>query len=176
VGRLVVAAVVVLAAIAAADGARRANSGERSAERAAETGATAPELVAGEALGHVPVGSFTRTSVVRQGREVLGSDEVAAGFPVLRDGLIDIAHVAVAPDGTLVLAVYRFPWGGGMRPALQLWRDGRLVAAFTVPSGSFAGGLGFSADGALVATYSSDRRSATLFDRRGRRAASLLVG
>ena len=101
---------------------------------------------------------------------------MAGAFPVVRSGLVDIAHVAVAPDGTLVLAVWRFPWTGGVRTALQLWRKGRLVAAFPVPPGSFAGGLGFSADGRLVATYSSDRRSAKLFDRSGRLESSVLVG
>jgi hypothetical protein len=167
---------VVLAALAAADGLRRAGSGERGAARAAEVGPPVRAVAAGRALGHVAVGSFTRTSVVRQGREVLGSDEVADAFPGVREGTIDIAHVAVAPDGTLVLAVWRFPWTGGVRRALQLWHDGRLVAAFPVPAGSFAGGLGFSADGKLVATYSSDRRRATLFDRSGRLEASVLVG
>jgi hypothetical protein len=176
VGRLVVAAVVVLAAVAAVDGLRRAGSGERGEARAADVGPPVGGVVPGEALGHVAVGSFTRTSVVREGREVLGAAEIAAAFPVLREGTIDIAHVAAAPDGTLVLAVWRFPWSGGMRPALELWRDGRLVAAFSVPPGSFAGGLGFSADGTLVATYSSDRRTATLFDRSGRRQASVSLG
>ena len=175
-GRLVAAAVVVLAVIAAADGAWRVGQGERAAAPSAGTAAPAHGVVAGEALGHVAVGSFTRTRVVRQGREVLGPDDVAGAFPVERSGLIDIAHVAVAPDGTLVLAVWRFPWTGGVHPALQLWRNGRLVAAFPVPHGSFAGGLGFSADGRLVATYSSDRHRATLFDRSGRLEATILAG
>jgi hypothetical protein len=176
VGRILVGAVVVLAAVAAADGLRHAGSDERGEARAADAGSPVREVVAARARGHVAVGSYTRTSVVRHGREVLGSDDVADAFPVVREGMIDIAHVAVAPDGTLVLAVWRFPWTGGMRRALQLWQGRRLVAAFLVPAGSFAGGLGFSADGKLVATYSSDRRRATLFDRSGRLEASVLLG
>jgi hypothetical protein len=168
VTRLVVAAVLVVAVVGAADAVRRSVS-EQVVERPPER-PTPLLLLRGDAEGFSAVGPFTRTSVVREGREVLTAAQVDAAFPAPFPGEpFDIAHVAVAPDGTLVLAVYKFPYHEPARAAIELWRGNELVGAFPVPDGSFAAGLGFSADGELVGMYSPERQ-ATLYDRAGRRA------
>lgn len=172
-GRLVVLGVLVIAAVAAADafrahGAAHVASSGRTQEGAELIGPPAPEYVA--------EGEMTRTHILRGGRVYLSADEIDAAFPAPLDGLpFDVAHLAVAPDGTLALAVYKFPPTGPIRVAVELWRDRALVNAFTVPSGSFGGGLGFAADGRLVATVSPDGRSALLFRRDGESVARIPV-
>jgi len=168
VARLVVAAVLVVAVVAAADAVRRSVT-EQVVERLPQRPAQ-QLLLRGDAAGFNAVGAFTRTSVVRAGREVLTAAQVDAAFPgPFPDEPFDIAHVAVAPDGMLVLAVYKFPYHEPAQAGIELWRGNELVGAFPVPDGSFAAGLGFSADGELVAMY-SPQRQATLYDRTGRRA------
>jgi hypothetical protein len=178
VGKLVVVAVLVIAAVAAADGVRRASS-ERAATQGPEA-RTEPvaRLVAGHPRGFVAVSDgLTRTRVVRAGEEVLGEQAIDAAFPAPLEGVhFDVAHVAVAPDGTLVLAIYKFPRPGRVQAGIELWRGKRLVGAFPVPAGSFGRGIGFDEGGDLVATFSRGDRKATLFDRAGRRAASLRLG
>lgn len=170
------AAVLVLAALAVADGVRRGGSEHvvvRPAERPARA---APALAPGRPQGHAAVsdGRLTRTRVVRGGEEVLSRGLIDAAFPAPLEGeLFDVAHVAVAPNGTLALAVYKFPATGRVRGGIELWHGRRLVAAFPVPSGSFGRGIGFSEDGRLVATFSAARPEATFFDRRGRRRGSV---
>lgn len=166
-GRLVVAAVLVVAVVAAADAVRR-SVGEQVVERLPDR--PAPQLLLrGDAHGFTAVGPFTRTSVVRDGKEVLSAAQVDAAFPgPFPDEPFDIAHVAVSPDGTLVLAVYKFPYHEPAQAGIELWRGSEFVGAFPVPDGSFAAGLGFSADGELVGMYSPERQ-ATLYDRSGRR-------
>lgn len=177
-GRALVVAVLALAALAVADGVRRVGS-ERIVVREPEAPARAEVALApGRPQGHAAVsdGRLTRTRVLHGGEEVLSRDQIDAAFPArLRGELFDVAHVAVAPDGTLALAVYRFPATGRVRTGVQLWRGRRLVAAFPVPSGSFGRGIGFSEDGGLVATFSAARPEATLFDRSGRRAGSVAL-
>jgi hypothetical protein len=170
-GRAVVVAVVVLAAVAAADGVRRVGSEQVVVREEVQRPRAGMALAPGRAQGHAAVadGRLTRTRVVRDGEEVLSREQIDAAFPAPLEGdLFDVAHVAVAPDGTLALAVYKFPTTGRVRAGIELWRGRRLVGAFPVPSGSFGGGIGFNEDGSLVATFSGARRQATLFARSGR--------
>jgi hypothetical protein len=129
-------------------------------------------LPADEDRGFVALadGRLTKTRVVRQGREILSAAQVDRAFPVPFEegGTFDIADLAVAPDGTLALAVYKFPAAGSVQSGIELWKRDRLVAAFEVPPGSFSDGIGFTADGTLVAAFEQNGREATLFDRTGR--------
>jgi hypothetical protein len=179
VGRAVVVAVLVLAALAAADGLRRAGSERVVVPQAKDRPRAAAALLPGRTGGFAAAsdGRLTRTRVLRGGEEILSRQEIDAAFPAPLEGvLFDVAHVAVAPDGTLVLAVYKFPPGRSVLGAIELWRGERLVGAFPVPAGSFGGGIGFSEDGSLVATFAGGRSQATLFDRGGRWEAYVPLG
>ena len=124
----------------------------------------------------VAVGAFTRKRVLKNGREYLNAQQVDAAFPGGEEGdPFDISHLAAAPDGTIALGVYRFPAKRPAQAAVELWRDGRLVSAFPVPPGSFVGGLGFAADGRLVATVLADSYTVRLFTRSGERRGSMPV-
>jgi hypothetical protein len=166
--KLVVIAVLFLIAIAAAD-AFRPKPDERVVLPQAH--AQAPVVVHRATSGLIAVGALTRKRVLRNGREYLSEEEVDAAFPAQLEGVpFDIAYVATAPDGTVVLAVYKFPELGRVQAAIELWRDRRLLRAFLVPPGSFSGGVGFAEDGRLVATLSSDGLLVHLFTRDGRPA------
>jgi hypothetical protein len=170
--RIVLAALVVLIAVAAAD-ALRPKSKERVAA-SPSANVTSQAKVQRASSGFVAVGPFTRKRVLRHGREYLSSASIDAAFPSVETGEpFDISHLATAPDGTLALAIYRFPAKEAAESAIELWREGRLLAAFPVPPGSFSGGLGFADDGRLVATLLSDGRSVVLFTRGGKRVGSV---
>jgi hypothetical protein len=169
--RLVLAAVVVLVAVAAAD-AIRPESKERAISEAANR--AVPSAIQRSSSGYVAVGPFTRKRVLHHGREYLSTASIDAAFPSLESGEpFDISHLATAADGTLALAIYRFPAKKPVEAAVELWRDRRLLAAFPVPAGSFGGGLGFAHDGRLVATLLSDGHSVVLFTRTGKRVGSV---
>ena len=127
--KLVVAAVAVLAAVAAADAVR--DDPKRDAGAAAARAASVPrhvEFVPGRSgvfRGH---GHYLHDHVLRRGREYLSADEIAAAFPVPVEGPLDISQVAVAPDGTLVLGVYRFPARSDARGALSSGAGARSTA------------------------------------------------
>jgi hypothetical protein len=169
VTKLVVTAVLVLAAVAAADAFRAAPrerpvSGRGLSNREAF-------VVHHASSGLVAAGSLNRKRVLRNCREYLSAKAVDAAFPVpLENAPFDIAYVAGAADGTVALAVYKFPPNGPARAALELWRGRKLLSAFPVPEGVFAGGLGFAEDGRLVAALSSDGLLVHLFTRDGRPA------
>jgi hypothetical protein len=173
---LVTGAVLMLAAVATADALRRDGEPQPVAKRqAAER--PGERLLRPGARGFVADGRLTRTRVLRGGREVLSAEQIERAFPAPLGGVqFHIAHLAVAPDGTLAVAVYKFPRIGPARAAIELWRGNELAGAFPVPAGSFGGGLGFSADGERIATFSLRRRQATLFDRSGRWEAYVPVG
>ena len=169
--RLVVLGLVVLSAVAAADSFR----GEGVERTVSPERTTTHELV-GPAPEYVADGVGTRTRIDRNGREFLTEAQIDAAFPAPLDGLpFDIAHTAVAPDGTLALAVYKLPPTGPIRAAVELWRGRELVNAFNVPTGAFGGGLGFTADGRNVATVTPDGRTAVLFSRAGERVGRIPV-
>jgi hypothetical protein len=173
--RLVVPAVALLALFAGADSLRDAVGG---AERAAVARPDAVRVTRwlvepGRSRGLVAAGTPFRTRVVRPGGgDYLGAAAIERAFPVRAAGPLDIARVAVGPDGTVVVAAHRFPLVGEYRSGLELWSGRKLVRAFLVPAGAFAGGLGFSPRGDLVATMRYDGRW-TLYDRRGRRVADV---
>lgn len=169
--RLLLTAVVVLVAVAAAD-AIRPEGKERVISAAPVRSAARPAVQ--RSSGYIAVGPFTRKRVLHNGREYLSSESIDAAFPSLETGEpFDISHLATAPDGTLALAIYRFPAKEPAEAAVELWRDRRLLAAFPVPAGSFGGGLGFADEGRLVATLLSDGHSVVLFTRTGKRAGSV---
>ena len=170
--RLLLAAIVVLVAVAAAD-AIRPESNERTISAVPGRFVSQP-TVQRSSSGYVAVGAFTRKRVLHHGREYLSSETIDAAFPSLESGEpFDISHLATAPDGTLALAIYRFPAKEPVEAGVELWRDGRLLGAFQVPAGSFGGGLGFADEGRLVATLLSDGHSVVLFTRAGRRVGSV---
>jgi hypothetical protein len=170
--RIVLVAVVVLAAIAAADALTPAGK-ERVVSNVASVAATRT-VVHRASAGYVAVGAFTRKRVLRHGQEYLSSDSIDAAFPSPETGEpFDISHLAAAPDGTLALAVYRFPAKEPAEAGIELWRQGRLLDAFPVPAGSFGGGLGFADDGRLVATMLADGYTVLLFTRSGKRVGSV---
>jgi hypothetical protein len=170
--RLVLAAVVVLVAVAAADALRPEEKDEVVTRESAP--ASAQTVVRHSTAGYLAVGVFTRKRVLRHGQEYLSADAIDAAFPTADHGEpFDISHLATAPDGTLALAVYRFPAKEPVQAAIELWREGRLVGAFEVPAGSFSGGLGFAAEGDIVATLQSGGRSVLLFSRTGERLGGI---
>jgi hypothetical protein len=171
VSKLVVLGLVLLIAVAAADTFR----GE-ARERIVSEERTTTHALVGPAPEYVAAGEGTRTRVNRRGREYLTEAQIDDAFPAPLDGLpFDIAHTAVAPDGTLALAVYKLPPTGPIRAAVELWRSGRLVNAFNVPTGAFGGGLGFTADCRHVATVTPDGHTAVLFNRQGERIGRIPV-
>jgi hypothetical protein len=170
--RLVIVAVLVLAAVATADSFRQ-EARDRVVEPAAARQGD-ERLTRG--IPHEFTVAPERTRVLRNGRQYLSAEQIDAAFaPPLEGASFDIAHLATARDGTLALAIYKFPSIGPPRNGIQLWRDGDLVAAFTVPPGTFGGGLGFTSDGEHVAAVSPDGRRANIFERSGESVGSIPV-
>jgi hypothetical protein len=170
--RVVLLAVVVLVAVAAADAVRP--KGEKRIGTPPRSAAPPEAVVHRATSGYIAVGPLTRKRVLRSGREYLSAASVDSAFPSGDLGEpFDISHLAAAPDGTLALAVYRFPAEEPAQAGIELWRNGRLVRAFRVPPGSFGGGLGFAANGRLVATLLADGQSVVLFARDGKRVGSV---
>jgi hypothetical protein len=175
--RALVVAVVLLAALAAGD-ALRGGDGTSKRPEAAEpqepaTTARAPVVAGSSTLvpsrdtGLRAAGGFLHSRIVRGADEVLSADAVAEAFPSFMPGPIEIRHMGVAPDGTLVLAVRRFPPNHKLLGALELWRGTRLVATWEVPPRSFAGGIGFVRPGGRIALFALDGSLAAVYDRRG---------
>jgi hypothetical protein len=165
VSKLVVIAVLVLAALAAAD-AYRAGPRERAID--VPEAASSPVVVHRATSGLIAVGEFTRKRVLKNGREYLSAEQVDSAFPSELEGIpYDITYVASASDGTVALGIYTFPYGSPARALIQLWQGHSLKRVFRVPEGAFAGGLGFAEDGRLVATLSSDGLLVHLFTRDG---------
>lgn len=175
--RVLVVAVVLLAALAAGDALRGGDGtsdrsqATASEERPASVTVPAPAgsstLVPSRDTGLRAVGGFLHSSIVRGSDEVLSADAVAEAFPSAMPGPIEIRHMGVAPDGTLVLAVRRFPPNHKLLGALELWRGTRLVATWEVPPRSFAGGIGFVRPGGRIALFAIDDSLAAVYDRRG---------
>ncbi len=171
-GRALVVAVVLLAAAATVDAFREAggDDGERDGRRAGATAAPALVSGAGEFL---PVGRRLDDRVLRGSEEYLSAEAIADAFPAPVGGPIDVAKVAAAPNGTLALGIYRFPSAQPAQGAVEVWADGRLVGAFTVPPGYFGGGLALTPDGRRIAAFGHDGSLRGVFDRQGRRLPGL---
>ena len=151
--RIVVVAVLALAAVAAADTIR---------PEALETARRAPAPI-GELMQHDPAshyalaGSPVRNRVLYRGGEYLSPDQVKRAFPApLPGALFQIAHLAAKEDGTVAIAIYGFPAGGEPADAIQVWKDGNLEASFLVPPGTFGGGIGFADAGRLIGPRSAE--------------------
>jgi hypothetical protein len=161
--RLVVLALVALTVVAAADSFRR-----EPAERIVREGTEGRRLV-GSTPEYVAEGTGMRTRVIRRGRVYLTAAQIDAAFPAPLEGIpFDVAHLAYASNGTLALAVYKLPATGPIRAGIELWRHGKLVSAFLVPTGSFGGGIGFNSNGRF-ATVAADERTAVLYSQEGKR-------
>jgi hypothetical protein len=180
VNRLLVVAVVCLAALAAGDALRGGDDGSKpaakpDAPRREAPVAEDPDPGPGGGAVLVPArrtelrtaGGFLPSHVVRGADEVLSAAAVAEAFPSFEEGPTEILHLAVAPDGTLVLAVRRFPSNHQLLGALELWRGDRLVATWAVPPRWFAGGIGFVRPGGRIAVFGLDGGLAAVYDRRG---------
>jgi hypothetical protein len=168
--RPVVLAVAVIAAAAGADAVRGVVSASPTEERRAAAGVEpeATRLVTGDSHRFALAGERLNDTVLRDGEPFLSREEIGAAFPVPVGGPVDVARLAVAPDDTLALAVYRFPSGRPFEGAIELWRRGKSLGGFGVPPGSFAGGLAFSEDGERIWTFGPDGEVRAVFDRRGR--------
>jgi hypothetical protein len=167
--RLVVLAVLVLAALAAADAFRAAPKERTVADQAVDL--AEPVAVHRATSGLIAVGVLTRKRVLKDGRAYLSEEEVGDALPTgLGSAPFDIAYVAGASDGTAALGIYGFPYGGPASSVIEVWRGHTLVNAFRVPSGAFAGGIGFADEGRLVAALSSDGLLVHLFTRSGKPA------
>jgi hypothetical protein len=98
---------------------------------------------------------FAGPAVLRDGTPVLGELELARGFDA-EAGHIDVLGIAQDTDGTLAVAVASLGGGSGSA-VVQLWRDGRLVAAHPLPLrivpgiGAFGELLRFSPTGGELA-------------------------
>jgi hypothetical protein len=169
VTRLVVLGVFVLAVAAVADGLR----GGGTAEPRAQDRAASVRLVESELHKFAAAGDRLPDRLLRNGREYLSADAIRAAFPVDVPGPIAISRIAVARDGTLALAVYRFPSARPAQGALEFWHGRRSAGGFGVPPGYFGGGLAFNRDGSLVATFSHDGQLRGIFDRTGRHVDGL---
>ena len=167
--KLILAAVFVLAAAAAGDALRGVGAEELASLMPPQADGTETGRFR-RASQHefASAGAFLRKRVLRSGKEYLSAGAIERAFPVRVEGPLDISKLAVAPDGTLVLAIYRFPPDSEAQGALEFWRGRRLVGAFPVPPGYFGGGLAFNRDGSLVATFSYDGQLRGIFDRNGR--------
>jgi hypothetical protein len=167
--KLVVVAVVLLALAATADAIRPRATEKAGAQSSIPTAARVVHPQSSS--GFIAAGKFTHTRVLRFGHEYLDAEAIRNAFPVpLHGAAFDIAYLAARSDGTLVLAIYAFPQGGPAADGIEVWRNGRFETSFQVPVGSFGGGIGFAADGKLVAALAGDGMLVSLFTRSGRPA------
>ena len=167
--KLIVAAVLVLAGAAAADAVRNLERRDTRRVAAEEWSLQRARLVPTEAARFTAAGPSLKKRILRDGREYLSAAAIEDAFPVPVQGPIDISKVAVAPNGTLVLAIHRFPPQGEARGAVEVWKGRTFAGGFGVPTGYFGGGLAVNRDGSLVATFSYDGQLRGIFDRTGRR-------
>jgi hypothetical protein len=145
--KVVVLAVLALTAAAAADTIRGDGAARPEGARHAQ-----PSILELEDAGGYTLAGRPRTRVIVAGDVYLSSDRIAEAFPEPVEGvLFEIGDAAMAPDGTLALAIYNFGTPEPPQNAIQLWRDGELLAAYAVPPGTFGGGIAFTADGRVLA-------------------------
>lgn len=171
--RLLLLGLAALLAAAVADAVRGVARGADDPVAVEEAQPQSARLVRTRATRFSAAGPYLKKRVLRDGREYLSAEAIEEAFPLPVEGPIDISKLAVAPDGTLALAVYRFPPQGDARGAVELWKGQRSVGAFGVPSGYFGGGLALNRDGTLVATFSYDGQLRGIFDRDGRPVSEL---
>jgi hypothetical protein len=170
VTRLVVAAVALLVVVASLDAVRESVRGEPSPDaRRPEARLTSWRIDRGpppcrslvrDACGRYAV---TGGSVQRSGKPFLGPGSLGGAFPRSPHGRVEAVRVADGYGDLLAVAV-RDRAGRG---AIELWHDnGAFAGAFRLAPAAFAGGLGFSPGGHVVAAF-DERGRATLYDLRG---------
>jgi hypothetical protein len=173
VTRVVVAAVAALIAVAVVDAVRQ-GSGEPSPQaRRPEARLTSWRIdrgpppcrsLARDACGRYDVSGG---AVRRSGEPFLGARSLGAAFPRSPHGRVEAVRVADGHGDLLAVAVRDLAGRG----AIEVWHDsGAVAAAFPLGPADFAGGLGFSPGGHLVAAYDAGGR-ATLYDFRGNEIA-----
>ena len=141
--RLVVAAVVVLGVVAAADAFR---------SRGHEVAPPPSRLVIDLASSREETWHPQRL--------------LTAAFPGRRPDSVAVSKVAVAPDELVAIGVSHVPGDRRATAAVELWAGDELVRAFAVPAGSFSRGLWFAGDGEAIATIGWNGRG-YVWDRNG---------
>jgi hypothetical protein len=141
-------------------------AGERETQPTPSRGAAASVVAA---TGRYEIADdVIPTRVLKDGREYLSGADLEEAFPAPLEAVnFSVGRLAEAPDGTLAVAIHTFPTAGPAVNGIELWRDGHVVGAFVVPKGTFGGGLGWSADGRLVAGLGPDGMHVRLFRRDG---------
>jgi hypothetical protein len=81
-------------------------------------------------------------ALLRDGKVVLGADELARGFPADGEGPLDVVGYDARPDGVVAVVAVRFESGRRPRRVLQLWRGRGLEAALPLPELSLPAGYG----------------------------------
>ena len=81
-------------------------------------------------------------TLLRDGKVLLGADELARGFPADGEGPLDLVGYDARPDGLLAVVAVRFESGRLPRRLLQLWRAGRLEGAIPLPEVGLPAGYG----------------------------------
>jgi hypothetical protein len=170
--RAVVAAVALLAVVAAGDALRSAGQAEPEASPREgrltswriDRGPPPCRSLVPDACGRYLV---LGGSVERSGKRFLGAGLLAGAFPRSPHGRVEAVRVADGHGDVLAVAVRDLAGRG----AIEVWRDdGGFAGAFALAPAEFAGGLGFSPGGHLVAAY-DERGRATLYDLNGNRVA-----
>lgn len=72
-------------------------------------------------------------TLLRDGRVLLGEEELVRPFPADSDGPLDLVGYDVHTDGLLAVVAVRFESGRRPRRLLELWRGGRLERALLLP-------------------------------------------
>jgi hypothetical protein len=178
VSKVVVAAIGVLIAVAAADAVRQSvGRGPSPEARRPEARLTSWRIDRGPPPCRSLVRSLVRDAcgryvviggaVRRSGEPFLGARSLAGAFPRSPHGRVEAVRVSDGHGDLLAVAVRDLAGQG----AIEVWHDGGAVAgAFPLAPAAFAGGLGFSPGGHLVAAYDA-RGRATLYDLRGNEVA-----
>lgn len=81
-------------------------------------------------------------TLLQDGKVLLGSDDLARGFPTDGEGPLDLVGYDARPDGLLAVVAVRFESGRQPRRLLQLWRARRLEGAIPLPEVGLPAGYG----------------------------------
>jgi len=105
-------------------------------------------------------------TLLRDGKILLGADELARGFPADGEGPLDVVGYDARPDGLLAVVAVRFESGRLPRRLLQLWRARRLEEVVPLPELGLPAGYGRL--GERVEFGPTGREVAVAFAGRGR--------